>query len=105
MRSKLLLQAILLAMSCMVAGHTMGAPQTSTATLTTTYTYLGTETLIVPAGTFLTCKLREQSIGDAQPTTTWRMVGYGATVKSITGTTTQTLTAITVNGVPLTQFP
>ena len=82
-----------------------GAPQTSVDTTTTTYTFLGTETLTVPAGTFLTCKVREQAAGVTQPTTNWLMAGYGATVKSVTGTTTQTLTAITVNGTPLAHFP
>jgi hypothetical protein len=82
-----------------------GTPQTSSESLTTTYTFLGTETLTVPAGTFLTCKLRQQAAGAAQPTTNWLMAGYGATVKSVTPTTTQSLTAITVNGAPLTQFP
>ena len=83
----------------------VGGPATGMETQTITYTFLGTETITVPAGTFLTCKLRQQAAGETQATTTWLMAGYGATVKFIAGTTTQTLTAITVNGVPLAQFP
>jgi hypothetical protein len=82
-----------------------GAPVTGEETLTTTLTFLGTETVTVPAGTFLTCKTHELEAGATEPTITWRMAGYGATVKATTGSTTQTLSAITVNGTPLTQFP
>jgi hypothetical protein len=82
-----------------------GSPVVTADSQTITYTFLGNEMLTVPAGTFLTCKLRELVAGSTQPSTVWRMAGYGAVVKSSSGSTTQTLTSITVNGSALARFP
>ncbi len=87
-----------------VVNGVAGAPATSTETTTTTYTFHGTETITVPAGTFLTCKVTEQVAGGSA-LTNWLMVGYGVNVKTQTANTTQVLTAVSVNGTPLTRFP
>ena len=86
------------------------APVMQTLTATTVYTYLGAETLTTPAGTFATCKFTQQQDGGGVDTV-WQMVGYGATVKFVSGTapqtaqTVQTLSAIRINGAALTHFP
>ena len=82
----------------------VGAPVLQTKTSTTVYTYLGQETLTTPAGTFGTCKFTQQADGGAV-STTWLMVGYGPTVKFVSGATVETLTSVSVNGTRLTQFP
>ncbi|MBI5719219.1 MAG: hypothetical protein HZC37_16250 [Burkholderiales bacterium] len=87
-----------------VVNGVAGAPATSTETTTTTYTFHGTETITVPGGTFLTCKVTEQVAGGSAQTN-WLMVGYGVNVKTQTANTTQVLTAVSVNGTPLTRFP
>jgi hypothetical protein len=81
-----------------------GAPMLQTETTTTVYTYLGLETLTTPAGTFGTCKFTTQANGGVV-STTWQMVGYGVAVKFLSGGTVETLTSVSVNGTPLTQFP
>jgi hypothetical protein len=82
-----------------------GPPTTKTDTTTFTVTFVGMEVLTVPAGTFNTCKYIETRAGSTSPTTKWELVGYGGSVKSVTGTSTTTLTSIKVNGTPLTRFP
>jgi hypothetical protein len=80
-------------------------PTTKTVTSSLNVTFVGTETLTTPAGTFNTCKFVETKPGSTSSTTKWELVGYGGSVKSVTGTSTTTLTSIKVNGVPLTHFP
>jgi hypothetical protein len=92
-----------------VTGGVAGAAITTTETTTTTYTFDGTATITVPAGTFLTCKYTERDAG-GRTKTNWLMVGYGVNVRNVIAwpggaDQTQTLTALTVNGVPLTRFP
>jgi len=87
-----------------VVNGTPGVPTTTVETTTTTYSFAGTETLTVPAGTFLTCKYTERVAGRST-STHWLMVGYGVTVRSESTNSTQVLTAVSVNGAPLTRFP
>lgn len=80
------------------------APTTTTQTDTTTVQFLGMETITVPAGTFHACKYAETD--DAGTVTTeWLMAGYSATLKSVSGNTTQEASAVRVNGQVVRQFP
>jgi hypothetical protein len=79
-------------------------PATSTSSSYTEQTVklLGHETLVVPAGTYSTCKFRITRAGVAGMTTQWVIVGKGLMVKSVatSGATTQTVeaTSVTLNG-------
>jgi hypothetical protein len=91
----------------LTTGGVAAPPTTETKTLTSTVTFVGTEVLTTPAGTFNTCKYVETNAGATNSSTTWVMVGYGVDVKAIPPSPgpTSTLTSITVNGAPLTRFP
>jgi hypothetical protein len=79
------------------------APTTKTETETSTVMFSGMETHVVPAGAFHACKYIET---DSRGTTArWVMAGYGVDLRSVTGSSTSIVTAVRVNGVPLTHFP
>jgi len=70
-------------------------------------TYLGTESVTVPAGTFKTCKFSSQrtTTTDAGPSTdnatTWFGVGNGQLIKEISEDTSSTLLDGEINGSPI----
>ncbi len=79
------------------------APTTKTDTTTSTVRLEGIETIVVPAGTFRSCKY---VVTDTSGTKTeWIMAGYGFTVRSQSASGTSVLAAARVNGVALTAFP
>jgi hypothetical protein len=59
-------------------------------------TFVGLETVSVPAGTFRTCRFSDAG---SPATTRWTLVGYGSPVKDSTG---GQATQIRVNGAPIT---
>lgn len=75
-----------------------GAPSTSTE-VTDKTTYLGRETVTVPAGTFHACKMRTTSSGDE--TTTWFAPGNGIMVKQTSGDQEDVLESASINGNPI----
>jgi hypothetical protein len=84
-----------------------GLPATTTTTpvsVTQTLTYVGRESVTVPAGTYNACKFRSTTAGNSDVTTQWVVVSKGVPVQTITtnaaGTVTQTIqaTSITLNG-------
>jgi len=70
-------------------------------------TYLGTESITVPAGTFKTCKFSSSRTVTTQAgptsdnTTTWFAVGHGQLIKEVSDDTSTTLLSGTVNGKPV----
>lgn len=69
-------------------------------------TYLGQETVTVPAGTFTTCKLSTQVIGTNSDVTSWVAKGSGLPVRSVQRAdgkewVTELLPGGTINGQPI----
>lgn len=82
--------------------------QTSADEVEKTRTYLGRETITVPAGTIETCKFRDEDVTDlaaggtdTSTTTRWFDVGTGLEVRQETGTVTEELVSGTQNGNPI----
>jgi hypothetical protein len=89
------------------SGGLFGLPGTTATTpisSTQTVTYVGRESVTVPAGTYNACKFQTTTPGNTDVTRQWVIVGKGVPVQTITtnaaGTVTQTIqaTSITVNG-------
>ncbi len=84
---------------------TVTPPGTSSSTTTSTLvTYVGQETITVPAGTYTTCKFTDTTAGAT--TTTWIVKGKGVLAKSTTpselGVVTMQLQASSrLNGAPI----
>jgi hypothetical protein len=70
---------------------------TTTETSTSNITFVGYETITIPAGTFNTCKFT--TTRDTTTSTSWALVGYGVAVKN----GTNAAQAVLVNGVALTR--
>jgi hypothetical protein len=69
-------------------------------TITTTTTFVGVETVTVPAGTFTACKF-QLSVPGTAPSTTWQHRGTGAGLKFEGPLGTSVATSVIVNGVAL----
>lgn len=68
--------------------------------ITTTTTFVGVETVTVPAGTFTACRFQIVVPG-AEPSTTWQHRGSGAGLKFQGPLGTSVATSVIVNGAPL----
>jgi hypothetical protein len=69
--------------------------------VTTTTTFVGIESVTVPAGTFTTCRY-QTSVPGTDPVTTWEHRGSGVMLKFEGPHGTSVATSVTVNGVALT---
>ncbi len=82
----------------------LGFELTTSQAITRTTTYIGRESVTVPAGTFDTCRMEETGTLDgvgSEATTNWWAVGSGVLVKSTSdGTVTELLSGV-VNGTAL----
>ncbi|HEY0919225.1 hypothetical protein [Devosia sp.] len=70
-----------------------GSYQTSSTT-----TYLGNETVTVPAGTYDACKFEVSSGPGSAPSTNWFVRGKGLHVKSVNGGVVMEATSVKLNG-------
>lgn len=77
------------------------AATTASRSSTFTIRYLDRETLVVPAGTFNTCKFESTKAETGLVTLSWVVVGTGLVVKTETPTQTREATSVVFNGAPL----
>lgn len=82
-----------------------GPPQTQSGSVTLKTTYLGQESVTVPAGTFTACKFEYENTGDGTTENIWYAKGNGVSVKQSSANGTAELKSAKLNGVPLTGTP
>lgn len=79
----------------------LGSVRTSSLSTPVTLTYVGRETVTVPAGTFVdACKFSSQigGAGAGETTTRWLATGSGLMLRSVSGSSMQELVSATSNG-------
>ena len=82
-------------------GGTQLPTQTITTNVVDNRTYVGRESITVPAGTFETCKFTQTTSFDGNnsgTSTTWISVDHGFFVKSIAGDTENVIVSLSING-------
>ena len=82
-------------------GGTQLPTQTITTNVVDNRTYVGRESITVPAGTFETCKFTQTTSFDGNnsgTSTTWISVDHGFFVKSVAGDTENVIVSLSING-------
>ena len=82
-------------------GGTQLPTQTITTNVVDNRTYVGRESITVPAGTFETCKFTQTTSFDGTnsgTSTTWISVDHGFFVKSVAGDTENVIVSLSING-------